>query len=155
MQKVLLKDLSAFAGNVLAMVWLHGQKPTATVMALQGELGAGKTTFVQALCKRLGITDTVQSPTYVLMKSYALKGELTTFGEKRRFNRVVHIDAYRLDSPQEFLALRPEEFLDDPRVLVLVEWPERLGEQLPKPDITITFSSEGAQEGERFVEVEN
>lgn len=153
MQRVSLQYLPELAGNVLATIWLQGPKPRATVLALRGELGAGKTTFVQALCKRLGIEEPVVSPTYVLMKSYALEGPTTTFGEKRRFNRLVHIDAYRLESPEEFRTLRPQEFLDDPKALVVVEWPEKLGKQLPEPDLAINFSSEGAAEGERFVEV--
>ncbi len=153
MQKVLLKDLSEFAGNVLATVWMGGPQHKATIIALRGDLGAGKTTFVQALCKRLGITATVQSPTYVLMKSYPLEGPTTTFGAPRRFNRVVHIDAYRLEKPQEFSALKPEQFLQDPSALVLVEWPEKLGTLLPKPTLTVVFSAEAAGEGERYIEV--
>lgn len=153
MQAVPLTQLSEFAGNVLAAIWMDGAKDHATIVALTGDLGAGKTTFVQALCRRLGIKETVQSPTYVLMKSYLLEGELTTFGEKRRFNRVVHIDAYRLDDPKEFEALRPQEFLDDPKALVLVEWPEKLGSLLPKPTMTIKFSSDGATATERYIEV--
>lgn len=154
MQKVLLEQLPEFAGNVLATIWMDGPKERATIVALRGELGAGKTTFVQALCKRLGIQGAVQSPTYVLMKNYPLEGPLTTFGEKRRFNRVVHIDAYRLEKPEEFSALRPEEFLSDPKALVLVEWPEKLQGVLPKPDIVVRFSSENAAEGERYAAIE-
>lgn len=153
MAKVKLGELAQCAGNVLATIWLAGPKERATLVALSGELGSGKTTFTQALLKRLGIEERVQSPTYVLMKSYPLKGDLTTFGSKRRFNRVVHIDAYRLSGAKEFASLRPEEFLNDPKVLVLVEWPERAGEALPAPHITLTFSSEGAAEDERYIEV--
>lgn len=153
MQTVPLAELPEFVGNVLAAIWLDGAKERATIVALKGDLGAGKTTFVQALCKRLGIQETVQSPTYVLMKSYQLDGPLTTFGERRRFNRVVHIDAYRLEDPKEFETLRPAEFLDDPKALVLVEWPEKLGTMLPKPNFTITFSADGASAGERYIEV--
>lgn len=150
----MLKNLSEFAGNVLAMIWMDGQKDRATLVALRGELGAGKTTFVQALAARLGIKDPVQSPTYVLMKSYPLQGPLTTFGAPRRFNRLVHIDAYRLNSAEEFAALKPEQFLSDPKALVLVEWPEKVGAALHEPDIAINFSSEGAAEGERFIEIQ-
>ncbi|MEK7108960.1 MAG: tRNA (adenosine(37)-N6)-threonylcarbamoyltransferase complex ATPase subunit type 1 TsaE [Patescibacteria group bacterium] len=157
MARVALGGLSEFAGNVLATIWMSysakASKDTAYIVALKGDLGAGKTTFVQALCKRLGIKDTVQSPTYVLMKSYPLAGPLTSFGAPRRFNRLVHIDAYRLENPAEFAALKPEQFLDDPKALVVVEWPGRLGRAIPAADLTINFSSQDAGEGERYIEV--
>jgi tRNA threonylcarbamoyladenosine biosynthesis protein TsaE len=150
---VKLRELPECAGNALAAIWMLGQKERATVVALVGELGSGKTTFVQAMLKRLGIAQRVQSPTYVLMKRYPLEGALTTFGSPRRFNRVVHIDAYRLAGAKEFESLRPEEFLADPKALVLVEWPERAGEALPAADLTVKFSSEGAGPDERYIEI--
>ena len=116
----------------------------ATIIALRGDLGAGKTTFTQALAKELGITESVQSPTYVLMKSYPI-----SFGH---FTKFIHIDAYRLDSPEEFSALKPEEFLSNPQNLVVIEWPERVEGVLPKPDIVLNFSSQDALEDERYIE---
>jgi tRNA threonylcarbamoyladenosine biosynthesis protein TsaE len=122
---------------------LAPKQDAATVLSLRGDLGAGKTTFVQALARELGITDAVQSPTYVLMKSYPI--------DHKGFTKLVHIDAYRLESPEQFLALRPEAFLHDPEALVCVEWPERLEGALPKPDVELEFSSEGAGVGERYI----
>ena len=73
MQRVLLSGLSQLTKDVLAKLPV---KNTATILALSGELGAGKTTFVQTLGKALGITETMQSPTYVLMrKNQILQGE--------------------------------------------------------------------------------
>ena len=126
-------------------------KNTATILALSGELGAGKTTFVQTLGKALGITETMQSPTYVLMRKYQILQGETLYNKVSPWNTLVHIDAYRLENPEEFAALRPEQFLQDPKTVVAVEWPERLGSALPAPDLIIRFSSEGAGEGERYV----
>jgi len=151
--RVHLPELPEYAANVLASLWMQGPKKSATLVALRGELGSGKTTFVQTLLRRLGVKENIQSPTYVLMKTYPLDGPLTTFGERRRFNRVMHIDAYRLKNAAEFAALQPVEFLQDPKALVLLEWPERVEGALPPPDLTINFSSEGASEGERFIEI--
>lgn len=120
-------------------------KDAAAVVALQGDLGAGKTTFTQALARELGITATVQSPTYILMRSYTISNN--------RFTKLVHIDAYRLENPKEFAALKPEQFLKDPKTLVVVEWPEKVEGALPPADVTINFSSDGAKEGERYIEV--
>ncbi|KKW32328.1 MAG: hypothetical protein UY78_C0043G0009 [Parcubacteria group bacterium GW2011_GWA1_53_13] len=145
MQRVPLTGLPEFVKKVLQS--LERARDKATVVALRGDLGAGKTTFTQALARELGIEATVQSPTYVLMKKYEIK-------EVSLFKTLVHIDAYRLEKPEEFSALRPEEFLNDPSCLVVVEWPEKLGTALPQPNLTLNFSSEGAAEGERFVEVQ-
>jgi len=142
MQKVLLSSLPLFAKDVLAKL---APKNTATIVALVGDLGAGKTTFVQALGKELGVTETMQSPTYVLMKKYQTTNS--------KFQTLIHIDAYRLENPEEFTALRPEQFLQDPKTLVVVEWPEKVAGALPPADMTINFSSDGAKEGERYIEV--
>ena len=88
--------------------------PADTTVALHGELGAGKTTWVQGLAVGLGITEPVTSPTFNL---YALHQ-----GPQRM---LAHLDAYRLESPEEAEALMLEEFLVSPWCLA-VEWPERL-----------------------------
>ncbi len=142
MQRVKLSNLPLFAEEVLAKL---APKNTATVVALSGDLGAGKTTFVQVLGKELGIAETMQSPTYVLMKKYQIANN--------KFQTLIHIDAYRLNNAEEFVALKPEQFLQDPKTLVVVEWPEKVGAALPKADLTINFSSLAAEEGERYIEV--
>jgi tRNA threonylcarbamoyladenosine biosynthesis protein TsaE len=143
MQRVSLPELPALVQSVLSKLV---PKNKATIIALHGDLGAGKTTFTQALARELGIAGTVQSPTYVLMKKYQISNS--------KFQTLIHIDAYRLEKPEDFAALKPEQFLNDPSCLVVVEWPERLGNALPPPDLTISFSSEDAAEGERFVEMQ-
>jgi tRNA threonylcarbamoyladenosine biosynthesis protein TsaE len=69
------------------------------------------------------------------------------------FHTLVHLDLYRLGRPGEFGVLKPEQFLDDPHALVCVEWPERVGEALPKADISMQFSSDGVGKEERYIEV--
>ncbi|HYF13131.1 MAG TPA: tRNA (adenosine(37)-N6)-threonylcarbamoyltransferase complex ATPase subunit type 1 TsaE [Candidatus Paceibacterota bacterium] len=141
MEKIELKNLDAFVKSVIS--GLCGREDRATIIALAGDLGAGKTTFVQVLAKELGVVETVQSPTYVLMKSYPLSHD--------HFTTLIHIDAYRLNSVQEFSALKPETFLSNPKALVCIEWPERVEGALPKPDIVLKFSSDGASPGERYI----
>ena len=153
MQKVLLSGLPQYANDVLAKLAV---KNTAAILALSGELGAGKTTFVQALGKALGISETMQSPTYVLMKKYQIpQGDTLTPGLSKvsPFKQLIHIDAYRLEKPEEFAALRPEQFLQDPKTLVVVEWPEKAAGALPLADVTINFSSQDVGEEERYIEV--
>lgn len=150
--RVTLPEMPYFARNILAMLMLAGPKEAATVVALEGTLGAGKTTFVQTLAHELGVKEVVQSPTYVLMKSYPLELSGPAQETNKKFTRLVHIDAYRLESPGEFDALKPEGFLRDPHTLVLIEWPQRLAGRLQAPDMTVKFSSEGTGD-ERDIEV--
>ena len=111
--------------------------PAAFRIYLRGELGAGKTTFTQHFARELGIDASVRSPTFALMKVYPINFH--------NFTRFVHIDAYRLNGAQEFAALAPETFLNDPHAIVCIEWPEQAGDALPKPDLDITLahSSDG------------
>lgn len=151
MTRVAIYELPYFARNILAVLALAEHKDAATVVALVGNLGAGKTTFVQTLAHELGVKDVVQSPTYVLMKSYPLELSGAGATTNKKFTKLVHIDAYRLESPDELDALRPQEFLNDPHALVVVEWPEKLGDKLPKPDMTLTFSADDMGESERDI----
>lgn len=96
----------------------------ATILALRGDLGAGKTTLTKAIAKELGITETVVSPTFVIAKFYE-----TTNSD---FAQLVHIDAYRIDSTDELQPLGWERILSMPNTLVIVEWPERIEGALPK-----------------------
>lgn len=96
------------------------QESKATLVTLSGDLGAGKTTFVKAVAKTLGVEDYVTSPTFVLMKMYQLPKQ------DSGFSRLVHIDAYRLSRKEDLAALRFEEIMQDPECVVFFEWPERI-----------------------------
>lgn len=103
----------------------------ATIVALSGELGAGKTTLAQGIAKALGVEETVTSPTFVIEKIYALSGQ--------KFSRLVHIDAYRLKSVHELEALGWYELLRDPANLVLLEWPEKVEGAIPRDATRVTL----------------
>ncbi len=110
----------------------------ATLVTLSGELGAGKTSFTQALAKAYGIEEHVTSPTFVLEKVYQL-------AKDKSFRRLVHIDAYRLKSGEELSALGWDELMKDARTLVVLEWPEMVADGLPKADIAILLTVEPDQ----------
>lgn len=95
----------------------------AVVIALSGDLGAGKTTLVQYLAKALGVTQTVQSPTFVIMKSYETSHE--------EFKRLIHMDAYRIKDLSELGPLRFTELLATPQSLFCIEWAEKIHQALP------------------------
>ena len=102
----------------------------ATVVGLSGNLGAGKTTFVQAVAKHLGVKGRITSPTFVIMKSYKLKA--------KNYKLLFHLDAYRLKNEKELLHLGWEEIINNKDHLVFIEWPENVG--LEKTRLLLTYS---------------
>jgi tRNA threonylcarbamoyladenosine biosynthesis protein TsaE len=115
------EEMARFATAFLAD--LMPQKDSATVIALSGELGAGKTTFTQALAATLAVEETVNSPTFVIEKVYMLSGQ--------RWQRLVHVDAYRLHHVDEVRAIGWSEIVADPANLVVIEWPENMHSAIP------------------------
>ena|SRR6185436_1423685 len=104
----------------------------ATVIALVGELGAGKTTFAQGFLKQLGVKSHVSSPTFLIIKPHTLR--------KLPYTRAFHIDCYRLNKPQELIALGLKDILKNPAHIVLIEWPKLIKKYLPKNTRWITIS---------------
>src|SRR5574343_128358 len=82
---------------------------SAFVIGLSGNLGAGKTAFTKCIAKSLGVEETVTSPTFVIEKIYEL--------DNQKFSHLIHIDAYRLNSPHELLSLGWEKIISDPKNL--------------------------------------
>lgn len=109
----------------------------ARILAFSGDLGAGKTTLTQEIAKHLGIKEKIISPTFVIMKSYKInpKSEYNS-----RFKKLVHIDAYRLDSHMDLLKLGWEGLIVDKDNLVIVEWPERVSECIPTLSLPVLLS---------------
>lgn len=105
----------------------------ACILSLSGNLGAGKTAFTKALAKKMGITETITSPTFTIMKSYALPSH--PFLET-----LTHIDAYRIDDVQEMIVLGFDEMVKDSTQLLCIEWPERIQPLLPSDVYVLTFS---------------
>jgi len=97
------------------------------VLALHGDMGAGKTCFVRGLADALGVQDAVSSPTYTLIHEY------------RGSRPMVHMDLYRLSGPAEVADLAIEDYLDMPNCLVVIEWPDRAGPLLPPATLHLTF----------------
>lgn len=102
------------------------QLKSGTVITLKGDLGAGKTTFVQGLGYHLGIPRLI-SPTYVLIRQYPV-----TSSKHPQLKTLYHIDLYRISTPQEALDLGLTEIFKDPSALTLIEWPELITPYLPK-----------------------
>lgn len=130
MKTIITKSLNET--QVLAKSWLDSLptiKDEATIIGLYGNLGAGKTTFTQAIGKELGIKENMTSPTFVIEKIYET--------HHAHFKRLVHIDAYRLKSSRELQDLKFEELVDNPNNLIIIEWPENVKDILPENHVKI------------------
>ena len=135
-----------FAETLAKKVIARGPKKRgATVLALHGELGAGKTTFTQGFMKGLGVRTRVTSPTFILMRRTALAG--------KKFKNVFHIDFYRVKRATELKALGIMDIFREPSHLVLVEWPERAPKLIPKGALRINFHH-GEKEHERIIKMQ-
>lgn len=111
------------------------KKTKGHIFALTGEMGAGKTIFVQGFAKGLGITEKIISPTFVLIRQHRiLKSEKTLY----------HIDLYRLDRVEDLKQLGLSEILDGENNIVLIEWAEKIKE-LPRSSIKINITKDGNQ----------
>lgn len=118
--------------------------PAGSVVALRGDLGAGKTAFSAGILTALGADGPFPSPTFVIMHRYDLVTPSVS-----GIRRVYHIDAYRIDDPDDLARLGFEEWISDPEGLVLIEWPERVETLIP--DNMVTVSLETVSEMERKI----
>ncbi|MEK7652779.1 MAG: tRNA (adenosine(37)-N6)-threonylcarbamoyltransferase complex ATPase subunit type 1 TsaE [Patescibacteria group bacterium] len=125
-----LKETKNIAKNFLQK--LKSDTKKAVVVGLHGDLGSGKTTFVQFVAEMLGTKENITSPTFVIEKIYKIEN----------YNwpkRLIHIDAYRLKCGEELRILGFEEILNDQENLILIEWPENVYDILPKNILKIEF----------------
>lgn len=102
------------------------------VLAFTGEIGAGKTTFIQAFCRHFGVREPVTSPTYALVNEYTYQDG------QGQMQYIYHMDLYRLKQMEEALDFGIEEYLYDDHYC-LVEWPEIVEELLPEDTVWINL----------------
>lgn len=122
-------------GERLAAGW-----PAGTVVALSGDLGAGKTALTKGIARGLGVADTITSPTFTLVNEHAA----------RDGRRLYHVDLYRLDQPQQAVEIGIEEELA-PDGWTIIEWAEKLGDVLPTDAVRVHIEIVG--ENERRISV--
>lgn len=98
----------------------------AAIIALQGDLGAGKTTFTQGFAKGLGITRNITSPTFLIIRRYGIQKTDRDF---------YHLDLYQIKKPKEILNLGLNEIIRNPKNIVMIEWAEKIRKILSKQKI--------------------
>lgn len=119
-------------GEILAKEVLKTKlKKRALIIGLEGDLGGGKTTFLQGFAKGLGIKEKILSPTFIILRKFLIS--------KSQFLNFFHIDCYRISKPKEILDLGFKEIISDSKNIVTIEWAERIQKILPRETIIIKF----------------
>ena len=121
------------------------------LICLYGQLGSGKTTFVQGLAKALGVKKRVVSPTFILLREYEVTSHQSPVARKENsweletggWQRLTHLDCYRIESEQDLKSFDLKELWEDKKNLVVIEWAEKLKKILPKERIDIKFEYVG------------
>jgi len=145
-----ISETKKLAENLLNEV-VDASRAGALVIGLFGDLGAGKTTFMQFFGEALGIKEKILSPTFVIEKIYKLD-----HAKQGRapvdFDHLIHIDAYRIEDSKEMLTLGWNEIVKNPRNIICVEWADKIADLLPAGHARLIFSHH--DEESRVIELE-
>jgi tRNA threonylcarbamoyladenosine biosynthesis protein TsaE len=128
----------------------EGAGKHAKVLALTGDLGAGKTAFTQGFIKSLGIKTHVPSPTFVIYRRYPINLKFKI--KNLKYRNIYHFDLYRIERSKEIIDLDFRKIINDPKNIVLIEWPEKILKYLPKDTILVNFKH-GKKVNERVVNI--
>ncbi len=112
------------------------------VVAFYGEMGAGKTTFIKAICKELNVQDGVSSPTFALVYEYQASGDLLVY----------HFDFYRINKASELFDLGYEDYFYSGN-LCFIEWPEKAAHLIPQDAMNVTITVR--DDGKRILKIED
>ena len=119
-------------GKYLARTILKNpSKENAFILGLVGELGGGKTTFLQGFAKGLNVKEKILSPTFVIIKKYKIK--------ETYYSNLYHIDCYRIKQPKELLELGFKKIVSDRQNIIAIEWADKIKRILPNDTSIITF----------------
>jgi tRNA threonylcarbamoyladenosine biosynthesis protein TsaE len=138
-EKIHITELEELPKAALALINFCNRD---NVITFHGSMGAGKTTFIKAFCKALGVTDNVSSPTFSIVNEYE-----TIEGKK-----IFHFDFYRIKNLHEAFDMGFENYLYSDN-LCLIEWPEKITELLPEHYVKVQI--EEVAEGNRMITIEN
>lgn len=124
-------------GEFLAKAILKTNLKNSVILALEGELGGGKTTFLKGFAKGLGIKEKILSPTFIIMRKFNIEPRTSNF------EHFYHIDCYRIEKPKEILDLGFNEIVKSPKNIIAIEWADRIRKIIPKETIWVVFKFVG------------
>jgi len=119
-----------------------GPQTRAFVIALKGDLGGGKTIFIQGLAKALGVKQKILSPTFNIFKKFQIpnsKFQTNSKSQNSKFKTFYHFDCYRIKKPKEILDLGFKKIISNPKNILAIEWAEKIKKILPKNTLWINF----------------
>ena len=125
-----IEEMKIFAREILKNL-------KTNVLCLEGDLGAGKTTFTQQVANIFEIKDYVTSPTFILQKKYEVVSN--PFSNLKQISQIIHMDMYRIEDVKELEMLGLSELLKDPKNLLIIEWPEKVKNAIPSNSARISF----------------
>lgn len=147
--EITIKDINDIGSAARQFVEQIGEN---RVFAFYGKMGAGKTTFIKAVCEHLGVTDVVTSPTFAIVNEYQVNDEYRVNSEKdfapqpgsesqcaAAITKVFHFDLYRIKRIEELYDMGYEDYFYDPTALCFIEWPEMAEDLLPPEAIRLTI----------------
>jgi len=109
------------------------KRKKALILALIGDLGGGKTTFLKGFAKGIGIKEKILSPSFILIRKFEIPKQTLNF------KNFYHIDCYRIEKPKEILALDFKKIIDNPQNIVAIEWADKIRKILPKKILVLKF----------------
>lgn len=118
-------------GAILAKEILKANFKESFILALEGELGGGKTTFLKGFARSLGIKKRIFSPTFTIMRKFKIRNS--------KFENFYHFDCYRIEKPKEILDLGFKEIVKNPKNIVAIEWAGKIKKIIPKNSLWIYF----------------
>lgn len=132
------KKLGEMIGKKISLTSPFSPKSSeGLVIGLEGDLGGGKTTFLQGFSRGLGIKEKILSPTFIIMRKFKIQNP------NSKFKFFHHIDCYRMKKPKGILDLGFKEITSDPKNIVAIEWSNRVQKILPKYSLIIKFELAG------------
>lgn len=134
-RKIEVASLTGLPEAAAAFHTFLTENPAISVVLFEGEMGAGKTTFIKAICREMGVSDSVSSPTFSIVNEY----------ESRDGKRIYHFDFYRIKDESEALDIGFYEYLDSGN-LCLIEWPSKIENLLPEHCMLVEINSGEAEE---------
>lgn len=113
-----------------------------TVFAFYGKMGAGKTTFIKAICEELGVEDVINSPTFAIVNEYR---------SEHTMELIYHFDFYRINQIREALDIGADDYFES-GAICLIEWPEKVEEILPEDTVNVLI--EENEDGSRTIQIQ-